>query len=182
MPAASSPWRRRLRSSKSAEAMRRERSRKGVLSVRQIWWSTPLAKPTSHSSVENTLQCCVSLCCSLSFHSLLIEPSPKWKEEGSMGGTVLTFVPGASITMSAAYKWAIMVPTRIAVWFNDSFWSSTRKLFLSSILENSTVSWTNTLGGRAGEATRSVISNAVSYLSILFDFTNGNVLCASRNG
>ncbi|MEQ2280881.1 hypothetical protein AMECASPLE_024753 [Ameca splendens] len=51
-----------------------------------------------------------------------------------------------------------MVPTGIAVCFNDSFHSSTRKLFLTSILENSTVGWTNTLGGRAGEAARSVIS------------------------
>ncbi len=111
MPAARRSLRWHLTSSMSAGAMRRKRSRKGRVSLSLIWWVTSLAKPTSHSSVENTLLRSANFKRNLS-QAAGIGASPKLNNSG-LRGPFDSGISCASVTVSVGNTWAITVPAGI---------------------------------------------------------------------
>ncbi len=142
MPAARRSLRWHLTSSMSPGAMRRERSRKGRVSLSLIWWVTYLAKPTSHSSVENTLLRSANFKSNLFSQAAGIGASPKLNNSG-LRGPFDSGILCATVTVSVGNTWAITVPTGIERSLLVSLWIRTLRLFTSTADKGITTGETN---------------------------------------
>lgn len=125
--------------SRSAGKIQSDLSLNGVLSLRRMWCSTPLANPMSHLLVKNTLGLSESFCISHYFHIFGMGESPKLSSGKSI---VLRFCNRDLChhnnfmqvhKQCSPGRWSLMT-------------HSTSVLGICSI--------TNTLGGRASEEAR----------------------------
>lgn len=168
IPATRRSFRWRLTSSISAGQMCRERSRKGRGSLSLIWWVTPLAKPTSHSSVDNTLLHSANFRRNLLSQAAAMFASPKLNNSGLIS-LLDSWTPWATVTVSVGNTWAITVPAGIERSLLVSLWIKTLKLFTSTAEEGSTTGETNSPAGSG--STDKVSMRKISFLKGLSDST-----------
>lgn len=109
--------------------MRHDCSQKGRGSLSLIWWVTTLSKPTSHSSVENTLLRSANFRRNLCSQAVGMVASPKLNNAGIMGPLNSWTQRYATVTVSVRNTWAITVPAGIERSLLVSLWIKTLKLF-----------------------------------------------------